>query len=65
MDRKLLGLGIKISMNGRGRWMDKVFIEWLWQSVKYEEVHLFEHATVHELRAGRRKWFGRYSSQSP
>ena len=32
--------GIKISMDGKGRWMDNVFIERLWRSVKYEEVYL-------------------------
>ena len=62
---KLLGLGIKISMDGRGRWMDHVFIERLWRSVKYEEIYLFEHATVHALRAGLRKWFGRYNDWRP
>ena len=62
---KLLGLGIKISMDGRGRWMDNVFIERLWRSVKYEEINLFEHTTVHALRAGLRKWFGRYNDWRP
>jgi putative transposase len=62
---KLLGLGVKISMDGRGRWMDNVFIERLWRSVKYEEIYLFEHATVHALRAGLRKWFGRYNDWRP
>jgi hypothetical protein len=32
-------------MDGRGRWMDNVFIERLWRSIKYEEIYLFEHAT--------------------
>jgi len=62
---KLLGLGIKISMDGRGRWMDNVFIERLWRSVKYEEIYLFEHSTVHTLRTGLRKWFGRYNDWRP
>ena len=62
---KLLGLGIKISMDGRGRWMDNVFIERLWRSVKCEEIYLFEHATVRALRAGLRKWFGRYNDGRP
>jgi len=34
--------GIKISMDGKGRWIDNVFIERLWRSVKYEEVYLKE-----------------------
>lgn len=62
---KLLDLGIKISMDGRGRWMDNVFIERLWRSVKYEEIYLFEHATVPALRDGLAKWFERYNSWRP
>jgi putative transposase len=62
---RLLGLGIKISMDGRGRWMDNVFIERLWRSVKYEEIYLFEHATVTALRAGLTKWFVRYNDWRP
>ena len=42
----LLDLGVKISIDGRGRWMNNVFIERLWKSIKYEEIYLFEHATV-------------------
>ena len=62
---RLLGLGVKISMDGRGRWMDNVFIERLWRSVKYEEIFLFEHATVPDLRAGLAKWFIRYNDWRP
>jgi putative transposase len=62
---KLLDLGVKISMDGRGRWMDNVFIERLWRSVKYEEIYLFEHSTVPSLRAGLEKWFGRYNDWRP
>lgn len=62
---RLLDLGIKISMDGRGRWMDNVFIERLWRSVKYEEIYLFEHSTVPALRAGLRKWFDRYNHWRP
>ena len=62
---KLLELGIKISMDGRGRWMDNVFIERLWRSVKYEEIYLFEHATVPALRGGLAKWFDRYNDWRP
>jgi len=62
---RLLNLGVKISMDGRGRWMDNVFIERLWRSVKYEEIYLFEHATVPALRAGVGKWFIRYNDWRP
>ena len=62
---RLLDLGIKISMDGRGRWMDNVFIERLWRSIKYEEIYLFEHSTVTALRAGVGKWFVRYNDWRP
>jgi len=62
---RLLGLGIKISMDGRGRWMDNVFIERLWRSVKYEEVYLREHATIPALEDGLRTWFDRYNHWRP
>ncbi len=62
---RLLELGIKISMDGRGRWMDNVFIERLWRSVKYEEIYLFEHSTVPDLRAGLARWFKRYNDWRP
>lgn len=57
--------GVKISMDGRGRWMDNVFIERLWRSVKYEEVYLHEHATIPNLQAGLAAWFRRYNSWRP
>jgi putative transposase len=62
---RLLGLGIEISMDGRGRWMDNVFIERLWRSVKYEEIYLREHATIPTLEAGLRSWFERYNHWRP
>lgn len=62
---RLTQLGIKISMDGRGRWMDNVFIERLWRSVKYEEVYLREHATLPALGAGLDRWFERYNTWRP
>ena len=56
---------IKVSMDGKGRWMDNVFIVRLWQSVKYEEIYLFEHATIIDLSAGLEKWFQRYNDWRP
>jgi hypothetical protein len=55
-------LGVKISKDERGRWMDNVFIERLWRNVKCEEIELFEHATVPVLRTGLRKWSDRQPS---
>jgi putative transposase len=62
---RLTELGVKISMDGRGRWMDNVFIERLWRSVKYEEVYLREHATLPALGAGLDRWFERYNTWRP
>jgi putative transposase len=62
---RLLALGIQISMDGRGRWMDNVFIERLWRSVKYEEIYLREHATLPVLEAGLKRWFARYNTWRP
>lgn len=46
----LLANGIKISMDGRGRAFDNIFIERLWRSVKYEEVYLYDYASIPEAR---------------
>lgn len=62
---RLLAPGIKISMDGRGRWMDNVFIERLWRSVKYEEIYLHEHATLPALETGLDRWFTRYNTWRP
>ena len=62
---RLSELGVKISMDGKGRWMDNVFVERLWRSVKYEEIYLREHATIPALHAGLDAWFGRYNDWRP
>jgi putative transposase len=54
---------VRISMDGRGRWMDNVFIERLWRSVKYECVYLHAFETGSELRAGLGRWFTYYNHQ--
>ena len=59
---KLEGLGIKVSMDGKGRWMDNVFIERLWRTLKYEDVYLKEYGTLSDLRQGLREWFNRYNT---
>jgi len=48
----LLDQGIKISMDGKGRCIDNVFVERLWRSLKYEEVYLYAYANAKEARAG-------------
>ncbi|PNQ03955.1 transposase [Sphingobium sp. SA916] len=56
---------IKISTDGRGRWMDNVFIERLWRSVKYECVYLHAFETGSELHAGLGRWFAYYDNHRP
>lgn len=57
--------GIKISMDGKGRWMDNVFIERLWRSVKYEDIYLKEYRTVAALRQGLAEYFLFYNKERP
>ncbi len=57
--------GIRISMDGKGRWMDNVFIERLWRSLKYEQVYLSEYATGSEARAGIGWWMDFYNECRP
>ena len=54
---------IKISMDGRGRWMDNVFIERLWKSVKYEDVYLKAYGSITEVRHGLREYFEFYNTK--
>jgi putative transposase len=59
------GQGIAISMDGKGRFMDNIFIERLWRSLKYEEVFLKAYATVAEARSGISSYFALYNDQRP
>ena len=53
-------------MDGKGRWMDNVFIERLWRSVKHEGVYLWAPTNVHELERLLEKWFADYNpTQAP
>jgi putative transposase len=54
---------IAISMDGKGRWQDNVFIERLWKSVKYEDVYLNAYASLSELRAGLTNYFNFYNEK--
>jgi putative transposase len=57
--------GIKISMDGKGRCIDNVFVERLWRSLKYEEVYLYAYANMVEARAGIARYFGFFNHQRP
>ena len=59
----LLDKGIQVSMDGRGRALDNIFVERLWRMVKYEYVYLQEIRTVQEARAGLRDFFHFYNHE--
>ena len=61
----LANAGIRISMDGKGRWMDNVFIERLWRSLKYEDVYIKGYADGAEVRAGVEQWMAFYNNQRP
>lgn len=62
---RLLEVGAQISMDGRGRWMDNVFIERLWRSLKYEDIYLREYVDIPALVSGVTSWFERYNTWRP
>ena len=57
--------GIAISMDGRGRAYDNIFVERLWRSVKHEDVYLNGYATMGELLIGLTKYFAFYNAERP
>jgi putative transposase len=57
--------GIRISMDGRGRWRDNVFVERIWRSIKYEEVYLHAYSSVSEARARIGKYIEFYNTIRP
>ena len=57
--------GIQISMDGRGRAFDNIFIERLWRSVKYEDVYIKNYASVMTLQEGLRDYFMQYNYERP
>jgi putative transposase len=60
---RLEAAGITISMDGRGRALDNVFVERLWRTVKYEEVYLNAYETPREATQGLRRYFEFYNAQ--
>ena len=62
---RLEGLGIRVSMDGKGRWMDNVFIERLWRSLKYEDIYLKGYANIGDLEVGVEEWMERYNTWRP
>jgi putative transposase len=58
---RLEAAGAKVSMDGKGRCLDNVFVERLWRTVKYEEISLWRHETVPARAAGLARYFGYYN----
>ena len=54
---------ITISMDGKGAWVDNVFVERLWRSVKYEDIYLKAYETPKALQTGLRKYFHFYNTR--
>lgn len=63
--KTLRDAGVRISMDGRGRWLDNAMIERLWRSLKYECVYLREYETGSDLRRSLAWWFDFYNSRRP
>lgn len=61
----LLAHNVQISMDGKGRALDNVFVERLWRSVKYECVYLYEWESVKEIQQGLVKYFMFYNNERP
>ena len=61
----VLGQGSRVSMDGRGRALDNVFIERLWRSLKYENIYLNEYKSVQEVRAGIKQYLNFYNTGRP
>ncbi len=60
---RLESAGVAVSMDGRGRCLDNVFVERLWRSVKYEDIYLWRYEAVPELREGLGRYFRYYNEE--
>ena len=63
--RLLDAAGVAISMDGRGRALDNIFIERLWRTVKYEDIYLHDYAMPREVRLGLSNFFAKYNEKRP
>jgi putative transposase len=62
---RLEAAGVAVSMDGRGRALDNVFVERLWRSVKYEDIYIQNYETVPDLQRGLGRYFGFYNDERP
>ncbi len=63
--KPLLDLGVKISMDGKGRALDNIITERFWRTVKYDEVYLKDYATMLEAKDSLGKFIHKYNTQRP
>ncbi|QDU65094.1 transposase [Engelhardtia mirabilis] len=57
--------GVRISMDGKGRWIDNVMVERLWRSLKYEDIYLRAYQDLAELALGLGRWLTHYNHDRP
>ena len=57
--------GARVSMDGKGRWINNVFVERLWWSVKYEDLYLHAYETPREVKLALTKYFSFYNQRRP
>jgi putative transposase len=62
---ELASRGIRVSMDGKGRFLDNIFIERLWRSLKYEDVFIKAYGSVAEARQGIGGWLSFYNDERP
>jgi putative transposase len=62
---RLESAGVAVSMDGKGRCLDNVFVERLWRSVKYEDIYLWRYETVPQLQQGLGRYFPYYNEARP
>ncbi len=60
---RLQAAGVQVSMDGRGRCLDNVFVERLWRTVKYEDIYLYRYENVPELQRGLQRYFPFYNEE--
>jgi putative transposase len=57
--------GVRVSMDGKGRWIDNVFVERRWRSVKYKDLYLHAYETVREVHVALARYFSFYNARRP
>ena len=62
---RLLDLDVRVSMDGRGRALDNVFIERLWRNLKYEDIYIYDYENPRYLREGMQRYFELYNFRRP